>query len=242
MNGKNQNYKYVLVIFARLSEEARKLLCENGVEVWDAGYIFETFAEEIERVPNERMKAFTVSLQAPAGKLEERYIKRLKDCDKGRDNWYKYQNLVGEILSYLFCPPLSAPLKEKSDLSKVNRRDFIFPNYCDTGFWSFLRTNYRADYIVVDAKNYEKFISKSDVLQMANYLKAHGTGLFGLIVSRNGIGNSALFSLREAWAIDRKLIISLQDNDLEQMLLEKMSGGAPENVIRQKIEDFRLSF
>ena len=39
----------------------------------------------------------------------------------------------------------------------------------------------------------------------------------------------------------KKLIIILQDNDIEQMLLEKISKREPENVIRQKIEDFRLS-
>lgn len=37
------------------------------------------------------------------------------------------------------------------------------------------------------------------------------------------------------------MIIVLQDNDIEQMLLEKLSKRDPENVIRQKIEDFRLS-
>lgn len=58
-----------------------------------------------------------------------------------------------------------------------------------------------------------------------------------------GINEGALFTLREVWAIDKKLIIILQDNDIEQMLLEKISKRDPENVIRQKmkIEDFRLS-
>ncbi len=37
------------------------------------------------------------------------------------------------------------------------------------------------------------------------------------------------------------MIILLDDNDVEQMLIEKRDGGKPEKLIRQKIEDFRLS-
>lgn len=241
-NERKQNFKFVLAIFARLSEKAMQLLIDNGIEVWDAEYIHKNFAREIEQIPNETITTLLEKLMLPIRKIEQIYIKRLKDCLKGKPSWSEYQQLVGEILSYLFCPPLSSPLKEKSDLSKVNRRDFIFPNYCDNGFWAFLRINYHADYIVVDAKNYESSIDKKAILQIANYLKNYGTGLFGIIVSRKGYSASAQYTVREVWATDRKLILNLQDNDLEQMLLEKMSDRAPENVIQQKIEDFRLSF
>jgi hypothetical protein len=47
--------------------------------------------------------------------------------------------------------------------------------------------------------------------------------------------------LRELWAVHSKLIIVLTDTDIEQMLLAKASGGQSEEIIRQKIEDFRLS-
>ena len=240
---KKDNFKLILAVFARLSEAALNLLKQNGIEVWDVKYLSENFSEEISRNPNNLLQPYLKNKFLSKHKpLEEYYIDKLKNCASGLGNWSEYQNLVGEILSYLFCPPLSQPLQEKSDYSKTNRRDFIFPNYSDFGYWAFLRTNYKADYIVVDAKNYGKKISKKEVLQIANYLKMHGTGLFALIVSRNECDTTAQFTLREVWAMDRKLIINLQDNDLEQMLLEKMSGREPENVLRQKIEDFRLSF
>lgn len=128
-------------------------------------------------------------------------------------------------------------LKERQE----NRRDFIFPNYCDKGFWAYLRSKYLADYIVIDAKNYRQKISKKEVLQISNYLKEHRTGLFVMIITRNGVSESAIYTLREVWVVDKKMIIILQDNDIEQMLLEKISNREPENIIRQKIEDFRLS-
>jgi hypothetical protein len=96
-----------------------------------------------------------------------------------------YQKLVGRTLEYLFCPPLKTPISELGDRPAVNRRDLILPNYAPDGFWKFMRDNYQADYIVVDAKNYRGEVKKKDALQVANYLKPHGAGLFGLIITRS---------------------------------------------------------
>lgn len=41
--------------------------------------------------------------------------------------------------------------------------------------------------------------------------------------------------------MEEKLIVILTDDDIEQMLLTKSRGGNPEDIIKQKIEDFRLS-
>ena len=63
-----------------------------------------------------------------------------------------------------------------------------------------------------------------------------------MLITRRSVSDSACFTAREAWVMQKKMILILHDNDIEQMLLEKRSGRDPENVIRQKIEDFRLSF
>ncbi|MDB4224835.1 hypothetical protein N9850_13795, partial [Granulosicoccus sp.] len=117
---------------------------------------------------------------------------------------------------------------------------FVLPNYCTEGFWEFMRQQYSADYIVVDAKNYTKTIGKKEVLQIANYLKVHGTGLFAIIFSRQGAGKSAKITLREQWVLHRKLIVVLDDKDLLSILSAADSGGSPDTIIRQRIEDFRL--
>lgn len=238
----NRNIKCVLLFPGRLTESASLLLVENSIEIWDIEYLTTHFKNEIMQTDHPIFKALVTNSINSCNKNEEYIlIQKLKACKPGKGNWSRYQKLIGEILSFLFSPPLLQPLSEKSDALKVNRRDFIFPNYCDTGFWAYLRSRYCADYIVIDAKNYNQKVTKKEILQMANYLKYHGTGLFGMIIARNGISESAIYTLREVWAIEKKLIIILQDNDIEQMLLEKLSKRDPENVIRQKIEDFRLS-
>jgi len=235
-----RNSAFALLIPGILSEESVKLLKAQNIEIWDAEYLRKEFSQQIKELEHPYFQKLILPSQERK-KVEYEFIERLRNCNPGRDQWSVYQRMIGEILEYLICPPLRSPLQENSDFFSVNRRDFILPNYSETGFWSYLSNRYLADYIVIDAKNYNKGITKKEVLQMANYLKPHGTGLFGIIITRYGASENTIHTLREVWALEKKLIIVLNDNDIEQMLLEKLSNREPEAVLRQKIEDFRLS-
>lgn len=234
--------KLALVFPGWLPEEAAATLSKTGVELWDLDYLRARFAREVAEVEHPILQALFAAAPPKKGKTpDELLIAELKSCKPGRTDWSKYQRLIGQILERLFCPPLSPPISELADAFKVNRRDFIVPNYADDGFWRYIRSRYQADYIVVDAKNYAGAATKSHALQLANYLKTSGAGLFGVIACRSGGDRGCIYTLRELWAVHSKLIIVLTDTDMEQMLLAKASGGQPEEIIRQKIEDFRLS-
>lgn len=235
-----QDVKCIFLFPGKLTAEANLILTRNEIEIWDGEYLASRFKEEIEQTYHPVFSSL-FGVKYYYQKEEQIFIDKLHACKPGKENWKVYQNLIGDVLTFLFCPPLLPPLSERADANKINRRDFIFPNYCDKGFWAYLRSKYLADYIVIDAKNYRQKISKNEVLQISNYLKEHGTGLFGIIITRNGVSESAIYTLREVWAVDKKMIIILQDNDVEQMLLERLANREPENIIRQKIEDFRLS-
>ncbi len=104
-----------------------------------------------------------------------------------------------------------------------------------------MRNTYSADYVVVDAKNYGRKIKKADVLQIANYLRPHGAGRFGIIFSRKGSDSyGCLHTLREQWLVYQKLILVFDDADVENMLNLAITGEAFE-VISAKIQEFRLS-
>ncbi|MFB2835931.1 HNH endonuclease [Floridanema evergladense] len=214
----------------------------QGIEVWDIPFLSQRFENEIPYVEHPVFQPILLAALAKKQQSpEEILIQKLRNCQPGKEDWSKYQKIIGEILERLFCPPLSTPISERSDAEQVNRRDYILTNYAESGFWHFLRTTYQADYIVVDAKNYKNDVGKKEALQIANYLKPHGAGLFGIIFCRDSIDNGCECTLREQWTIHRKLIIVVSDRDVEQMLLNKSSNGPPEEIIKQKIEDFRLS-
>jgi len=243
----NSYRKYVgtaRLIFAFLGElqpRTLSLFKKSNLEVWDLAYISNRFKQEISKAHHPVLQSMFMAQKPSTVPPERQLIQDLRALRPGRTDWSRYQKLIGRIIERLFCPPLSTPISELPDTQKINRRDFILPNYCEDGFWAFVRSQYSGDYIVVDAKNYSGEIKKHNVLQISNYLKKHGVGLFGLIICRNGGDNSCFHTLREIWAIDKKLIIVLTDDDIEKMLIEKSSGRSPEIIVRQRIEDFRLT-
>lgn len=230
-----------LVIPSRLLAKDREIFEKANIEIWDLDFIANTFQAQIEVTPHPYYQIlFSAVAKKPPEDPYQILIKRLKACPSGREEWAVYQKLIGEIFSELFTPPLEASITELADLSGVNRRDFVFPNYAETGFWKFLRGRYNADYIVIDAKNYARPISKHQALQILNYLKPHGTGLFAIIISRLGADFSCLHTIREHWIAQQKMIVVLSDRDVEQMLLAASSRGKPEQVIGRWIQEFRL--
>ncbi len=235
----NLAQRLVLAIPGTLSERAQEMLRAEGVEVWDGAWIAQR-AEDAGL--QEEAKAFLAEDYfdgASDGQSIDLRV-RLSRIPPGRDHWSAYQKLCRDIVEFLFCPPLRSPIWESSNLAGVNKRDLILPNYATDGFWKFMRSEYRADYVVIDAKNYTKGIKKDEVLQIANYLSRHGAGLFAIIITRNAPEESALYTIREQWICHNKMIVALQDSDILQMLTDASFGNDPSEVLRQKIEDFRL--
>jgi hypothetical protein len=236
--------RLALSLAATIAEQDINLLKEANIEVWDLEYIANTFANQIESANPSYYRALFISRLHRSAKpsQEQALLATLRSTRPGKKDCAVYQSVVGDILEVLFCPPLTKPLPEHSDRTRANRRDFILPNYADSGFWRSIREKYSADYIVVDAKNYTNKIKKNEVLQIANYLKPHGAGLFGLIVCRNGGDSRGCdITLREQWLVHRKLILVLDDEDVETMLVAKSDGRPPEEIIGRRIEEFRLS-
>ena len=191
----------------RISKEDRDALEAANIEAWDLDYVARTFATEIAGLPFSGFKQlYTLIPESDSDKVRNILLNRLQRCNPGQDHWVEFQRIIKDTFENLFSPPLGLSLWESSDLGNINRRDLIFPNYAYEGFWKFLRDSYNADYIVVDPKNFKGMIKKPQVLQMANYLKPHGVGMFGIIVSRQG-GNAGCL------ADDQGTVVGIQKID-----------------------------
>lgn len=236
--------KKAIIVFSELSDKYVELLESNDVELWDRNYISNEFRNEIlNSEPSYLNTIFSKHIEYSEEKKYQSYINRLKECKLGKEEWGNYQRLVREILQLLFCPPLEEPISQKNDKNQQNIKDYIMANYSqERDVWEFLRNQYRADYVVFDAKNSKKAITKQDVLQMSNYLKCKGTGNFGIIFSRKGSGKQSDYQLRDTWQNDNKMIVVLDDDDVEQMIKDKKNDIDPAKYILKKVEDFRLSF
>jgi len=168
-------------------------------------------------------------------------LQALDEIPGGRTGWAAYEKYCEGLLDFLFVPPLNPAIPQSRDAQQANRRDYILPNCSlDGGFWQFMRSHYEAHFIVAEVKNLDGQVGKDEILQVANYLNHRGTGLFTMILGRNGMSDTAAWTRREQWVQHGKMIISLDDDDVRQMITTKLAGEDPAEMIRQKIEDFRL--
>lgn len=234
---------FVFAFPGKLPQNYIDKFSSHNIEIWDSSFISQEFREQIKFIEDTKFSSIIGILQNQSDEVNEiqKFITKLNNCEAGTAHWGEYQKLVGEILDILFCPPLKHPISQSNDGTKKNRRDFVLPNcVLDKNVWKFLQDKYFADYIVVDAKNSKSKVTKQDILQMAHYLKREGAGLFGIIVSRSGISDAGYYSLKDVWVYEHKMIVVLDDNDIEQMLIEKEKGNEPAELLLKKIEDFRL--
>ncbi|MGP3772727.1 hypothetical protein ACTWJ8_18065 [Streptomyces sp. SDT5-1] len=242
----------ILAIPDVVSTSTASALHEAGITVWDGPWV--SRQADLAGLSSKAAQVLGEESEEPHSPGDERAAEQLlKDQDEIESllarlaeippgpKWADYQNLCREISAALFSPPLSAPLWERGNFSKTNRRDLILPNYALEGLWGDLRTRYQADYVVIDAKNYSGSIKKEEVLQIANYLQKNGLGLFAMIFTRVEPSEQLNYVLREQWILHDKMIVILTDSDVRQMLTNKRMGVDPAEVIRQKIEDFRVS-
>lgn len=225
----------------RLSEDDHAALNAASIEVWDLDYISGAFAKEIDALPFSGLKQLYLLLPQTGGRRTPDALRmKLDRCEPGGDG-IAYQKLIRDIFELLFVPPLMPPIEELSDAARANRRDFIMANYAAEGFWKSVRETYDAHYVVVEAKNHKANIAKPQALQLANYLKPHGMGMFGIITTRKGASLSCKHTITEQWAFHRKMIVLLTDEDIQQMLFAASCNDRPEDVIGRAIQRFRLS-
>lgn len=158
----------------------------------------------------------------------------------GKVGWRDYEKLMREILDFLFCPPLEEVASQNRTESGVNIRDFILPNNATAGFWNSVKTRYGADYVVFEAKNYADEVGKTEVLQLANYLNRYGTGMFGILLTRNGVDAGGQETIRMQWIAYDKMMLVITDSDIITMLTKKPVED-PGSVIQQMIDKFRLA-
>ena len=230
----------LLVMFPGVLSPPKTAYFEGeGVDVWDGRHL-QRLARELD-VPAPDFVAVLdgeerIEDREPAQEL----LRRISLIRPGRDDWPQYESFCEAALNFLFCPPLKPAIVQSRDGNRANRRDFILPNYAQDGFWRFLRDQYRADFLVAEVKNIKSTAGKLEVLQLANYLTRHGTGLVGILMTRGALDTTARWISREQWVLHDKLIIGLADEDVRQMLLSRQAGSDPSELIQQRIEDFRL--
>src|SRR5918999_486005 len=108
--------------------------------------------------------------QIPADSKALDYVKRLRKCKRGRENWKEYQDLCTEILTYCLVPPLMEPSEQGQNIGARHKRDIIFQIPHGAGkFWDWIVLKFGLG-IVVECKNYTDALKENEVVITSKYL------------------------------------------------------------------------
>lgn len=235
----------IFLDFGPLTDRAKQLLAEWKLDFWDEVALWNFLRDEnlgfgAEETTSVQSSSDEGSADESIEEEGQELLEALEDIEPGSE-WFQYQEFVHKAFRYLFGDELVRSEYEHTDSRGRNRRDIILVNDSESRFWSQLRKIYKAHYVVIDAKNHSKGVTKSEVVDIGHYLKAHGPGLFGILATRHGAGESAIDVRREMWVGSKKMILFMDDEDMIEMIKKGAGGGKPESVIRRKLDDFRLS-
>jgi len=171
-------------------------------------------------------------------------IDQLRDCPRGAAGWMKYEQTCLAIGTYLFVPPLGAPIVQPRTRSGTERRDAVFPNW---NFdlktpWGILRQEHRAHMVVFEYKNLdERLVGNEEVNQVRSYLKEPMGGL-AILCSRERPSEGAHVVRNGIYKEEKKVILFVTDDDFMKMLDMKAQGADPAEWILHLVAEFYVGY
>jgi len=168
----------------------------------------------------------------------ERLKEQLAAVAIGRSEAERYQHLVLEIMNFLFSPELIDGQPEVKTIDGTERRDIIFTNDSDESFWEYVRNEYGI-ILMFETKNTEE-LDTDAINQTATYLGVRIGGL-GVIVTRRPPKDSIVKKIMTVFNDGRKVILTLCDDQLRDLLDLRCQGGSPTRWMQKHYRNFRVS-
>ncbi len=155
----------------------------------------------------------------------------------GRKSAGEYHRAVEQLLTCLFAPSLRDPHVEVPIDGGRKRIDITYTNVAVSGFFQWLTYHYKAPFVFVECKNYEKDVSNSGLDQLTGRFSPN-RGTFGLLVSRS-FHNKPLFiqRCRDAMNAGRGHVLALDDADLELLVAERKTGSREANHLTRRFRE-----
>lgn len=181
-------------------------------------------------------------IDTDACKEAEVLKEKLGAIEPGRNQAGEYHRLVLEILNYLFNPELIDGKPEVRTIDGTERRDIIFTNDSDESFWDYVRSAHDCIFIMFEAKNTNE-LGMEAINQTATYL-GDRIGRLGIIVTRQAPSETAQRKIFSVWndsSGGRKIILTLSDAQLHELMDLRCKGGSPTKWMQAHYRKFRTS-
>lgn len=169
-------------------------------------------------------------------------INELKEVRSG-NNWFsKYEKVTTKILIYLFEEELTLWNKQTTSNDGLYRFDLVckVKNGGTSEFFNTIKTFFRTKYIIFEFKNFSDLITQKEIYTTEKYLYSKALRGVAIIISRKGIDKNGLKAIKGILRESGKLIVSLSDEDLINMINYKLNNNIPSDYLSEKLDELLL--
>ncbi|WP_445405835.1 restriction endonuclease [Acinetobacter pittii] len=236
----------ILVISTYLDQE-RYNKSHPNIEIWDLDKIL-SLAKDFPDIHNKIIDLFEldpsykIAIETANDLMEaKKIIDEISLIPEGRNNASKFEDWCIEALKYLFFEYLTGWQEQSSTMDGLHRRDLVCRvKDSKTEVWQFISHTLRSRYIVFEFKNYTDEITQREIITTERYLYPMALRNCAFIISRKGVSSSAQNVIDGAMREHGKLIISLSEQDLINLLEGKDKGEDPNVYLFDKIDRFLM--
>ena len=259
---KDKNFSFVAIMLCEVDKQLKQNMFElHNIIIWDIANLVYFCSDDKEL--SELLKKCTpysiakikgeqsINLAANAVKHSadmnegylEKFQKRLERCKPGKSDKSdkEYESICTDIVKYLFEAEFSQISEQHTTNDDMFRMDLLCSLKGSTEFWKFLIHFYGTKFVVFEYKNYSKKISQNLIYTTGKYLFPAVLRNVAFIVSRAGFDDNAEKAAIGYIKEEKKLIISLTDEDLVLMIAKKDKGEEPSDYLLSKIEKLLMS-
>lgn len=251
----------LLIIIGKVTEQEKITAYEqHGINVWDISNLL-YYVQHDDYLYEElsKLSYFPISgivavppigwiPDSPATDYSPLYIlkrsdylkKQLENCKSGNDYAAMYEKICQDIIEFLFPNAFYIISSQHKTKDEHFRMDLICSLRGESEtthpFWKILSRHYNSHFVVFEFKNYEKPIDQNLIYITEKYLFNAALRNVAIIISRQGFSDSAQFAANGCLKENGKLIMSLSNSDLVQMLDSKAQGDNPEESLLKLLE------
>lgn len=232
-NGTSKVYKKDLKNKYHLSKDFLFQFTQKHPEVLDA--YKKTLPEKAKPIDDSRIE---LKQQVPRNAALE--TAALSQISPGRDYANHYHETILGLLTEIFYPWLTHPVKEQEVDEGRKRIDILYSNSAEDGFFSRLVQIHKVHcpYISIECKNYSEDPNNPELDQLMGRF-SRKRGRFGFLVCRKiEDAGKLLKRLKDVVNNTEGVIIVLEDADIMSLVQLKREGRSPEisDFLEQKLK------
>lgn len=171
-------------------------------------------------------------------KDSDRLVRKLKSWIP-RDNDYNvYENLCVDVLKYLFDDALALWKVQERTYDNLYRYDLVcrIKDGSVSGFWKTIEQFFNSKYVIFEFKNYKEQITQREIYTTEKYLYLKALRGVAIIVSCYGTDNNAEKAIRGTLRENGKLILSVNNQGLIEMIEAKNKGREPSGFLYDQLD------